>query len=324
MIDEARYVRWSIERTPPLAKERLGADAVARRVAEDVRGTLRERTDPGWLARYRQACPVPGVDASAYALREVRLGDDVAVVAGIHFYGGDVARPFVGVFAQTRDLTGQERLDATVVLLDAFAGFAPVATWWWVAGDEELGAPAIADQRLLLGAIADLTRRPVARTDLPFALRRDDRGETYAAYRALFDAFLAAHPAWVGRIERTAREDYEACAGAGGLFVAEHEARLVGVFAARPGEVRGVPGWLVEEELLAEGWRGRGLAPLLQRSALARLDAHAHPLVLGTIDAGNAPSRRTARRVGRTDVGGWWFVPDPRRPLASWLPSGVS
>ena len=51
---------------------------------------------------------------------------------------------------------------------------------------------------------------------------------------------------------------------------------------------------------------------------LARLDARAHPLVLGTIDAANVPSLRTARRVGRTDAGGWVFVPDPRRKGAAW------
>lgn len=324
MSDDARYVSWAIDRTPALAKRVLGEAVVARRVAEAVRGTIRERSDPAGLERYRRACPVPGVDATAYGLREVSLGTGFAVLAGIHFYGGDVARPFVGVFAQAGDLTSVERLDATVALCDVFAPFGPSATWWWVVGGEDVPASAIADQRLWMGAVADLVRAPAQAADMPFALRRDDRGATYAAYEGLFEAFVAAHPAWAGRLARTTREDYEACASVGGLFVAEHQGSVVGVFAARPGEVRGVPGWLIEEELLAEGFRGRGLAPLLQRSALARLDASAHPLVLGTIDAGNAPSWRTARRVGRTDVAGWFFVPDPRRPLAPWLPASAS
>ena len=318
VIDDARYVAWAIDRTPALAKHVLGDEAVARSVAALVGRTIRERTDPEGLERYRQARPVPGVGAAAYALREVLLGDDLAVLAGIHFFGGDVAKPFVGVFAQTRDLADAERLDATVALCDAFAAFSTLATWWWVEGDADTAAPAIADQRLLLGALADLTRVPVAAEDAPFALRRDERGDTVAAYDRMFAAFVAKHPEWIGRLPRTAPEDYEACARVGGLFVAEHEGRVVGVFAAHPGDVRGVSGWVVEEELLAEGWRGRGFAPLLQRMVLARLDAREHPLVLGTIDAANQPSLRTARRVGRADAGGWVFVPDPRRPAGGW------
>lgn len=320
VIDDVRYLAWTIDRTPALAKGVLGADAVARSVAAWVRRTIADRTDPDALARYRQACPVPGAAAAAYALREVRLGGDLAVLAGIHFYGGDVARPFVGVFAQTRDLSDAERTDATAELCDAFAGFAPRATWWWVDGDADAPPAAIADQRLWAGALADLTRVPVPPSAAPFELRRDERGRTYADYVRMHRSFVSTYPEWSGRLPRTTLEDYEACARAGGLFVVEVDGEVAGVFAARPDEVRGVPGWVVEEELLADGLRGRGFAALLQRLALERLDARAHPLVLGTIDAANEPSWRTARRVGRADVGGWVFVPDPR-PVATRRPA---
>jgi L-amino acid N-acyltransferase YncA len=314
MIDVAPFLPWSLAATPAVAKEVLGEAVVARGVAAALEGEVRGRSDPAEAAAFRAACPVPGVGAEAYALRSLRLTGDVGVLAGIRFYGGDVARPFVGVDAQTRALTLDEQRAATPELLDAFAAFGPQATWWWTLGDAAADAAAVPDQRLLLGSIPDLVRRPVDPGSVPFRLRRDDAGDSYGDYGRLFADYLAANPEVGARLVRSSPEDYAACARAGGLFVAEHKGAVAGVFAARPGEVRGVPGWLVEEELLAEGLRGRGLAPLLQRLALARLDTHERPLVMGTIDAGNLASWHTARRVGRSDVGGWHFMPDPRRP----------
>lgn len=74
-----------------------------------------------WAVQYREACPVPGAGADAYGLRELRLVGDVGVLAGIHFVGGDVARPFVGVYAHMRDLVLEEMLAANLELCDAFA-----------------------------------------------------------------------------------------------------------------------------------------------------------------------------------------------------------
>lgn len=325
-FDVEPYVAWAIAGAPAIARTTLGGTEVARSVAETLRGAIRQRTDPAWAEGYQHALTVPGAEADTYLLREVALDGGARVLAGIHFYGGDVAKPFVGVLAQTRELTAEERLAATDVLCDAFAAlgpatFAPAAVWWWVGGHPT--APAVTgrlveDQRLLVGSIPALVDHFDEPADAPFTLRRDDSAASYDAYVRLFEAFLAANQSWRGRLARSERDAFEACAGAGGLFAVEHGGRMAGVFAARPGEMHGIPGWLVEEELLGDALRGRGLAPTLQRMALARLDTNAHPLVMGTIHAANAPSLRTALRVGRSDVGGWVFVRDPRRD-AAWL-----
>jgi hypothetical protein len=47
---------------------------------------------------------------------------------------------------------------------------------------------------------------------------------------------------------------------------------------------------------------------VLQRAVLDRLDIARAPLVVGTIDARNLPSLRTALRVGRHVVGTWTFI----------------
>jgi L-amino acid N-acyltransferase YncA len=310
-LDDEPYVAWAIAGAPPIAVATLGESAVADSVAEALRDTIRERIDASWAERY----------AHAYLLREVALERDARVLAGIHFYGGDVTKPFVGVLAQTRELTTDERIEATASSCDAFAVFAPAAAWWWVAGLDD-GARRdgrlVPDQRVLTGSIPALVRHDGPGALVPFELRRDESGVSHDAYVRLFDAFVAAHPLWHARLTCSGLEDFEECARSGGLFVAEYQGQIAGVFAARPGEVNGIPGWLVEEEFLGDALRGRGLASTLQAMALARLDASARPLVMGTIHALNEPSLRTARRVGRSDVGGWVFVRDTRQS-ARWL-----
>ena len=284
-FDEAPYVAWAVESAPVIAKATLGAAVLERCVAETQRAAIRQRTDPGWVADYRRACPVPGASAEAFLLRECALVGDARLLAGIHFYGGDVAKPFVGVLAQTRTLTAQARLAATEAPCDASAAFAPAAVWWWVPGDAgttDAEGRIVADQRVLIGSIPELVRAGSGVAEVSFVLRHDESGASYGQYTRLFDTFVTANPAWRGRLARSGRADSEACAGAGGLFVAERAGRMAGVFAARPGDVHGIPGWLVEEELLGDALRGRGLAPTLQRMAIARLDTSERRLVLAT------------------------------------------
>jgi RimJ/RimL family protein N-acetyltransferase len=69
-----------------------------------------------------------------------------------------------------------------------------------------------------------------------------------------------------------------------------------------------VDAWLMWDIVLARQFCGQGLAPVLQRAMLERLDAARAPLVAGTIHASNQPSLRTALRVGRRVVGSWTFI----------------
>ncbi len=138
-------------------------------------------------------------------------------------------------------------------------------------------------------------------------LLQDADGTTYPEYVEMFERFRTALPEWRQRgIETTSLEDYRACATAGGLYVVAHEGRLGGVLAARPGIVRGVPGWEMMEEILDTDLRGRRVAAHVQRRFIDRLDARRGALVLGTIEATNEPSLRTGAacrpRRGRTMV----------------------
>jgi hypothetical protein len=310
------YLSWLLDSTPAAVRAWVGDAPFTASIRQELEGTIQHRTDPSHAASYAQACPVPGARADEYLLRACRVQADATVLAGIHFYGLDIARPFVGVFAQSRHLTPHEALTATQWLCEDFATFQPQAVQWWSASDRaDLRAlpGAVGDQRLVVGPIEAINRLPLAAPTATLRLLADPDGASYPAYAEMYARALAANPAWQGKLQQTTAEEYTACAHAGGLYVVEVDGDYAGVIAALPGVVRGIPGWVMMEEMLDARFRGRGLARSMQRLLLARLDTQRHGLVLGTINDANLPSLRTARGAGREEAGGWVFLPAGER-----------
>ncbi len=320
---DSRYLDWFVEATPASVKHWLGDDPVRQALEADLERTVEARTNLGDALRYRSSCPVADAIDADYCLREIRLFDgDVAVLAGIHFFGGDVGRPFVGIEAQTRQLTSDELVAASLNLLEEFELFSPSATWWWRTGRQVPvpGVATVADQRFVVGSIEDFRRRSIPASDLAVSLDRAADDGSYAVYSDMFDRYLAGNPQWTGRLQKTTREDYARCAEAGGLYLVGFEGACAGIMAASPGILRGLPGWIVMEELFDDPLRGRGAAAHVQRRFLDQLDPTRGKLVMGTIDAANLPSLRTAQKVGRFDGGGWSFLLRPGERVS---PAGI-
>lgn len=306
------YLPWLLATTPAAVRSWLGDGALGATLADDFAATIASRVHSDErLQAYAACCPVPGAAPRDYALREIALSFDLRVLAGIHFRNLVLARPFVGVYAQSRDVSSAELPALVARLAEEFAVFAPLHVWFWaLQPDELLAAPGAAlDRHLVVGRLQELVETGAAALPDAITLERDETGASYDDYRRSFDAFVAAHPHAADDIACTDRSDYEDCASDGALYTIQSGATRIGVIAARPGRLRGIVGWEMVDEILDAGFRGRGLAPPLQRAFLERLDSQRHPLVFGTIAADNLPSLRTALRVGRRIVGGWVFVP---------------
>ncbi|GAA2756414.1 hypothetical protein [Actinopolymorpha rutila] len=69
-----------------------------------------------------------------------------------------------------------------------------------------------------------------------------------------------------------------------------------------------MPAYVVQELVLAKGFRGRGLG-LHLTTLLARALTDDGRVLVGTIHADNRGAREAAERAGRVDVGGWIQVP---------------
>jgi hypothetical protein len=124
-MQNAPYLAWLLETTPGPVRQWLGEEEVVRSLETELHHTIQSRTNLNSAANYSKHCSVPSASDSDYCPREIRLLRDASVLAGIHFYGGDVSRPFVGVYAQTRDLTEDERHKASSHLCAELAVFGP-------------------------------------------------------------------------------------------------------------------------------------------------------------------------------------------------------
>lgn len=312
-----RYLDWMVASSPTTLSRWLSEPELRRALATEFDQTLTERVNSlDDVAAYARRCPVAGAGPADYCLRELRPLSDLGVLAGIHFRNLRVDRPFVGVYAQTRDSTESELVEASQQLGREFAHFAPWYVAWWSPEQHDLrGAPgAFNDKRWVVGNLEELRPTPTA---LPssFSLARDSSGSSYPAYSRIFEDSLQRNPEWREDTAKTEPSAYEDCARNGLVVELRTGTQTVGIVAARLGSLRGVVGWEMVEEILAYEFRGRSLAPPLQRQFLSALDGARAPLVWGTIAARNEPSLRTALRVGRKDVGGWVFIPAQANPI---------
>lgn len=313
MTDYRHYIDHAIASMPIVQHGWVDRDAFRSDLASEFRETIAARAESRERAsQYAAMCPVNGAVPSDYHLREIVLFDDFPVLAGIHFRNLDVGFPFVGVYAQSRSAAPDEVIAASKRLAGQFSLFNPRCIRWWSPADRfdlrEIPG-AIGDQRLIVGSIPDILATPMPATSLrSIRLEPESEEEGYDRYRDAFNEFLESNPAWKNRLPKTDRDDFRECENVGGLYRLLVGQEYAGMIAARPGQLMGIRGWEMMEELIVPPFRGSGLASTMQRLFIERLDTARASLVFGTIDDRNVASMKTALRVGRRDVGGWVFI----------------
>jgi RimJ/RimL family protein N-acetyltransferase len=206
-------------------------------------------------------------------------------------------------------LNDAETEAATTALGEVFGRFKPHTVRWWAPEQRDLNElpGATKDDRLVVGRIKDLTGGSAALLPDRFSFEPEPAVRCYHDYQDAYAEFAAQatfHNA--PRPERLA--SLEECESRGALYCLRDRDRFAGLMAARPHALRGIRGWEVVEEILGAEYRGKGLAVAMQRLFVSRLDPARGLLVMGEIADGNLPSLRTAQRVGRKDVGGWYTI----------------
>lgn len=286
----------------PLVRAWCDVAEIERRVAEQVDEEIGRATDPEFGKFFVERLGVG--EPEDYLQRLVQV-EGRLVLCGLRLFGGDASKAFVEVVATTAPLN--EAVDAA---MSVFARFNPIAV-----RIESAGESCPASEHILVpdtmfyaehasvvagsGAIAELE---------PASLR-----EAECFVVDCYAAFAESDPELVGRVPPASREELEECAREGRLtwwLLGDERAGLIGVCPATLG---GLAGMLIVEECVHPAFRGRGSAAMAQRAVAAQLPRT--DVLMGTIDASNHASRRTAQAVGRRVVSQTWFASvDGRRP----------
>lgn len=249
--------------------------------------------DRAFGARFASGCPIPGAAPRDYQQRVLTLPGFGRSLAGIRFLGGDTRQPFVDLLAWTT--FPADPAEGIAALSESFAVFRPPRVRLLLAEAPPGGEPDqywLAGRRSALVVPVDAEIAPGGPEDAPLVAQ----------------AYQATPPELQAHLTPSDAEDL-----ADGVVVRlTVGGRWAGLAAARRGRRWALDGYEVIEEVLAPGFRGRGLGVVLQRALIAALPSGEDTAVFGTIHAKNAPSLGTARRCGRSVVGGWWFLPTGR------------
>lgn len=263
--------------------------------------------------RFARTCPVPGRRPADYRHRLlIGSGDDPTLLAGIRFKGGDLAWPFVDLFAWDRPVEGQRAWARLCERVRAeFAAFAPRhLRLRWPGSDRPPLRPEDLepDLRLVAERLEHLRTRPRPWGEAAVDVR-------VAHDLAFFDEYQAAHAAWRaqagplgGEVSPESEPDLDRCIQTGAVVCLFHGERWAGLMAASRASDRAVDGFCVRELFLDAPVRGRRRAATLQRRLVDQLPDSGRDCLWGTIHHTNEPSLRTAARCGRRVVETLWFA----------------
>ena len=268
---------------------------------EQLATTISRRCQPLRAEKYRRRCPVPGATAEDYILQRVDVGG-ASYLVGIHFFGLNIERPYLGILARTGLLDDVDRV--ATALYRRFAVFRPQSMQLFQSGDDEPDLRdrhgAIPDQRLIAGHTEGLP--PFSEPECVTLRIPEDLDALHHHLQVWFSEFREDVPGLADRVHPLSSA----------MLKRQHarevwvDNQLAGAIAGSHNGTSGLEGVEITEEILGRAFRGRGLAVAAQRTFLRDFpDA----IAWGRIDTDNHASMKTALRVGRIDLGGWTFVP---------------
>jgi hypothetical protein len=258
------------------------------------------------LATWRRDMFAADQPAEVMLNRWVTVADDQRVMLSMRYENGIPDRPFVDASVLGRaPVTGRDLVDLAEAADATYRGLRPRYLRVWSSHPAETFAGTSPDKRFLAAPVQQLraTRLPgnlTARRSVDLS-HYDDAD---AAYRSV-DGTHPAHPRQAVIESRDALAD---TLDRGLLFDVLLDGTWAGYIAARAGGRLGLPGYTVQELVLAPHARGHSLGEYLS-PLLARCLPATAGVLIGTIHHHNRGALDAARRAGRIDIGGWFTIP---------------
>lgn len=305
-----QLLTYAQHKVHPQVRGWLSEAAITANLAEEVDEALERLQSNALAAEFRHYCPVAGARVEDYKNRMLEV-DNLELLTGIRFLGGDLTQPFVDVVFQSEAVLTAEQLGAVrEAIRQAFAVFQPERARFYLSSHQPRFSED-GDKRLIaapLGAMLRTRPEHLSRVHL----RRATSLTFYPRYTALYDQLHSERPELLEVAGAESEEAMRAYLDEGGLFEVFVDDQWAGVTAVFRSVDTGLSGFCVAEIVLAGAFRGRGLGSAVQirlAEALVQRGAQESDILFGTVGEVNVAARRTALRAGRTDLGGHAWVP---------------
>jgi hypothetical protein len=306
---KTEFLEAAIQQAHPKLLEWYSVPELHSNLESEITEATVEFFTPEFSSSFAHNKPVAGVAPERYAHRLLEVAGR-RLIAGIRFFGGDITRPFVEVARISQPLETDAQRDAITELLHTeFAEFAP--TQWRIFQGSHLPyqfAGCTGDLRVLAGLLSEIKTLPLPENAARVRLSRATNTDFYPRYVELYQQLYQERP-WLPDVARTETlEDMEQYLENGKVFEIFVDETWAGLTIAIPDSGWGVRGWLMVEIVLTTPFRGQDLAVAVQRLLAQQLEEAGKACLFGSIGAVNLPMQKTAARVGRTDIGGYFFV----------------
>ena len=299
------------EQNSPQVRQWVNEKEARQSLKKGIETQLKRVSDLSKVQKFSELCKVPGSTAKDYLNKVVRYGNTNHAVLAIRFKGLNIAEPFVDLLAKDFIFNLENVQELLDITRNEFNLFKP--KWLRVELTENKHSfwehlNYQPDLRTLLGVIAELKEKPKPKRYHELALTQAIDISFYSKYKADYDEFNTNAGIMADEVHLSSQDDFQKLVDFGHTYQATIDGRWAGIIALSEGDFLGTKTWVVHEEFLTKEFRGHGFGAALQRHAIDRIDPSTHPLLIGTIHANNTPSLGTANRIGRTDIGGYWFL----------------
>ncbi len=139
-------------------------------------------------------------------------------------------------------------------------------------------------------------------------IRKADDLAFYDDYSQMYDDFHADVPDLVDHVRKESPDDLRGFQAEGVVALVNIDGILAGVMAATPACEHGLRGWMMKERIFSRQYRGGGYGPAALWAFLRMLPLEPDDFFWGTIVPDNHASLKSALRLGRVDIGGWYWI----------------
>ena len=296
---------------PDFILQKLSKKEVGNRLRTFVEENWRFCGDEKSAKRVHDYCGIEGAKVEDYLYRQLRtpLGE---AVTSIRFVGGDLTKPAVFLIHKDFELESRKRVkELGAFLYEEYELFRPKRFRWFSSNEEvnllERVEGIEGDLGYYTGFVSDLKEMPKPANFDQIKLVLATSLDWYERYENSYQDMYRANPFFVEMASVESRETLQGMIDENLLFevwVGDTWAGIIGVCETHRKYLKGYE--VYEEYLLAE-FRGKKLAPAVQRHLIERLPSTANEMLYGTIHHQNLPSIKTAKRCGRRGVGAYLF-----------------
>ena len=289
-----------LDRWPPLsdqsalARELFGSEMGQQRVAEWLTAQTDLVADVDFAQEFADHVGLPGIVPADYAHRLVSTTQG-ELLAGIRFYGRDIGRPFVDVFAHNFDDIDALKVCVTREWSDFKIRYLRLRT--------RPGLLAARPDVILDQSIHVARYRDMAPADGRVSLGRfGSAEEAIELVAARYRRLAAADSVLFANISQADPDDLRVWHGRDQLRAITLQGSVIGALTIAPGAIGWIVGDEINEEVISVPYAGHGYAASAQCAWAHHVAADPDCLLVGTIDRHNHASRATAVRAGRPRV----------------------